>query len=85
MLFSLFVSDFVEFFSFTVEFYIPESREVPASSDEAGRAETRSFGRAVRVLRPCGQGEIASVAARPTTSDSAGLCNPVVHDFHMSC
>ena len=35
-------------------------------------------------LRPCGQGEIARVAARPTTSDSAGLCNPVVHDYDCS-
>ena len=28
-------------------------------------------------LRPCGQRKIARVAARPTTPDSEGLCNPV--------
>ena len=33
------------------------------------------------LLRPCGQGEIARVAARPISSDSAGLCNPVAHAF----
>ena len=80
MLFVLLLSDLcfiVECFYFTFDFYIPESREVPPSSDEA--AEPKLAVSDVHFLspRPCSQGEIARMAARPTTSDSAGLCNPV--------
>jgi hypothetical protein len=58
--FIYFFTDIVEFFYFTFDFFILESREVPPSSDEAGRAETRSFGRAVPVataMRPGGDSE----------------------------
>ena len=55
----------VEFFDFTFDFYIPESGEVPPSSDEAGRANTRSFRRAVPVataMRPGGDSDGARQA-----------------------
>ena len=64
---------------FTFDFYIPKSREVPPLLMRQAEPKLAVSDEQFPSLRPCGQGEIAMVAARPTTftSDSAGLCNPV--------